>query len=313
MKFSILVPSYKSKYFKECIDSILDQTYRDFEIVIVNDASPEDLDSIVALYNDERILYYKNENNCGVLNVVDNWNKCLEFASGNYVICMGDDDRLLSKCLEEYVQLMEKYPGLGVYHAWTEMIDENSQFCGIQHPRPEYESALSLIWNRWNGRYTQYIGDFCFDRECLKKNNGFYSIPMAWASDDITAAMAADNKGIANTQTICFQYRVNSQTITNSGNWKSKIEATLLEEVWYQNYFCRKSRECLSDLDSKYLKLLEEQLVKRFSAKYKWELEKGFSSHSFGLLYGIWRRKDFCLNISDIIKTWLKAKLINKE
>ena len=190
-------------------------------------------------------ILIKNEKNYGAINVVDNWNKCLEYANGDYVICMGDDDRLLPNCLEEYVSLMRKYPGLGVYHAWTEMIDESSKFCGIQHPRPEYESALSLIWNRWNGRNTQYIGDFCFERENLIRNDGFYFLPMAWASDEISAAIAADKRGIANTQKLCFQYRENRSTITKSGDWKIKIDATLMEERWVEDYLERKKLEKL--------------------------------------------------------------------
>ena len=87
-KFSVVVPAYKANFLKECIDSVLAQTYVDFEIIIVNDASPEDLDSIVSLYKDTRIRYYKNKTNCGAINVVDNWNKCLEYATGDYIICM---------------------------------------------------------------------------------------------------------------------------------------------------------------------------------------------------------------------------------
>ena len=156
MFFSVTIPAYKAKYFKECIDSILAQTYSDFELIIVNDASPEDLDSIVSSYSDSRIRYYINEKNCGAVNVVDNWNKCLEYAKGEYIICMGDDDRLLPNCLEEYVKLMEKYPGLGVYHAWTEIIDEKGEYKNMTDARPEYESVYSLIWHRWKGR-SQYI------------------------------------------------------------------------------------------------------------------------------------------------------------
>ena len=63
-KFSITIPAYKRTYLQECIDSILGQTYTDFELIIVNDASPEDLDSIVNSFSDSRIRYYKNEKNC---------------------------------------------------------------------------------------------------------------------------------------------------------------------------------------------------------------------------------------------------------
>lgn len=55
MKFTIAIPAYKRTFLKECIDSILAQTYKDFELIIINDASPEDLDSVVECYKDSRI------------------------------------------------------------------------------------------------------------------------------------------------------------------------------------------------------------------------------------------------------------------
>lgn len=235
MKFSIAVPAYKAKFLKECIESILAQTYKNFELIIVNDASPEDLTSIVKSFNDPRIRYFVNEKNCGSVNVVDNWNKCLEYANGDYTICMGDDDKLLPHCLEEYARLINKYSGLGVYHGWTEIIDEHSKVIRMQEPRPLTESVYSMIWHRWHGRL-QYIGDFLFDTKLLRLNGGFYKIPMAWGADDITAYIAAQDKGIANTQVPVFQYRINSQTISSTGSAVVKLEATIQEEKWYKSF-----------------------------------------------------------------------------
>ena len=112
--FTIAIPAYKRRFLKEAIDSVIAQTYSHFELVIVDDASPDDLFSVVSQYEDDRIRYYRNEVNIGAVNVVDNWNKCLKYSTGDYIICMGDDDRLLPCCLEELVTLMDKYPGLGV-------------------------------------------------------------------------------------------------------------------------------------------------------------------------------------------------------
>ena len=102
VKFSVTIPAYKDKYLGETIDSVLAQTYSNFEVVIVNDASPYDLDSIVAQYDDPRIRYFKNEKNCGARHVVDNWNICLGHATGEYLICMGDDDNLTPRCLADF-------------------------------------------------------------------------------------------------------------------------------------------------------------------------------------------------------------------
>lgn len=236
--FTIALPSYKTLYLRECIESILGQTYPDFEVVIVNDASPEDMDSVVAEFHDERIRYYKNEKNFGAYNVVGNWNRCLEYAKGDYIICMGDDDKLLPNCLEDYAKLIEKYPGLGVYHGWTEIIDENSRHKEVTAARPEFEGPFSMTWHRWNGNRQQFIGDFLFDTKQLRDAGGFYFIPLAWGSDDITATELAAHKGIANTQTLVFQYRVSTHTISMSGG-KEDEKMQCIDKVrqWYKKFF----------------------------------------------------------------------------
>ena len=77
VKYSFVLPAYKACFFREAIESILNQTYSEFELIIVNDASPEDLDSIVNSYSDERIRYYRNKENIGGRDLVAQWNECL--------------------------------------------------------------------------------------------------------------------------------------------------------------------------------------------------------------------------------------------
>lgn len=222
IKFSIVIPAYKATYLEECLDSVLKQTYPYFEIIILNDASPEKVKEIVDSYTDPRIFYFENEVNIGAVDVVKNWNKCLSLSTGDYIICMGDDDKLLPNSLDEYLKLIRQFPNVAVYHGWTEIIDENSLICDIQEPRPIIESVYSMMYYRWKGR-KQYIGDFLFNRKKLKQNGGFVYFQMAWGSDDATAYMMAKN-GIVNTQVPVFQYRVNSQTISKSGNVFLKLQ-----------------------------------------------------------------------------------------
>lgn len=240
MKFSILIPAYKLAFFKECLDSILVQTYKNFEIVIVNDSSPEDLDSVVLKYSDSRIKYFKNEKNCGAINVVDNWNICLSHATGDYVICIGDDDKLLPNCLEDYFKLLEKYPNIGLLHGWTEIINEKSEVVNPTTHRCEFESALSLMWHRMHAYEQQFIGDFCFNREWLLQHGGFYKLPLAWGCDDISALIGASKNGVANTQIPVFQYRINSQTISKTGDISEKMNAILLAYKWKNDFLAKK-------------------------------------------------------------------------
>lgn len=233
MKFSITIPAYKQNYLYEAIESCLAQTYKDFELIIVDDASPEDLKSVVDRCQDSRIRYYRNEKNCGALHVVDNWNICLGYTKGDYVICMGDDDCLLPNCLEEYSKLIDKYPDLDIYHGMTEIIDENGNVTNMQEARPEREGMYSMISGRLRNSRLQYIGDWLFKRTALEQLNGYVNMPMAWGSDDLTAYTIAKNKGVANTQIPVFQYRISSLTISNSGHYreKSKVQFDVLNQV----------------------------------------------------------------------------------
>lgn len=259
MKFSITIPTYKARYLDEAIRSIVNQTYAEWELVIVDDCSPEDLRSIVNTYlKDSRIHYYRNKNNCGAVDLVDNWNISLGYCTGDYVICIGDDDRLLPNCLEDYCKLIEQHPGLNVYHTRTEIIDEQGELIALQEQRPEWESAISMLWNRWDHRDRQYIGDFCYDTRYLKHAGGYYKLPLAWGADDITALLAAKEKGIANMQEIGFQYRENQHSISSStANKKQKIQACLAQYLWANDFIKQMESTLLSPLDSKYLKTIQ--------------------------------------------------------
>lgn len=259
MKFSVTIPAFKARFLKESIESVVCQTYTDWELIIVDDCSPENLHAIIGPFlKDKRIQYYRNNKNCGAFNVVDNWNICLSYCTGDYVICMGDDDRLLPSCLEEYCLLIKKHPLLHVYHTRTGIINEKGQVIDVQEERPEWESTLSLIWNRWDHRNKQYIGDFCFSTKYLKDTGGYYKLPLAWGSDDITAVLAAKEKGIANTQEYGFQYRTNSQSITNSSkDARIKINATLAQYKWFGELLRELSKKSLSESDAYLLSTIE--------------------------------------------------------
>lgn len=263
IKFTIAIPAFKAKFLAECIGSVLGQTYKDFEMVIVNDASPQCLDAVVNQYHDDRIKYYKNKKGFGVYNVVGNWNKCLEYATGDYIICMGDDDKLLPTCLENYAKLIEQYPDVDVLHTRVQMIDENSKVFKYQEYRPLKESVYSLIYWRWKGR-SQFIGDFLYKVSTLRKNGGFYNLPCAWGADDISAVIAAKGHGIINMQEYGFQYRMSRYTISNGGSYyKDKCLALKLQHDWYAS-FLQESKPS-DDEDKVYWHLLAELLNKHYT------------------------------------------------
>ncbi len=237
MLFSVTIPAYKGYFFEECIESVLAQTYMDFELIIVNDHSPENLDEIVSGFQDARIRYYKNEVGFGAEHVVGNWNKCLLYAKGDFIVCMGDDDKLKPNFLSDLNDIIHKYPDLDVFYARTSIINEKSEEIRILEERPERETVYEMIQKRKNGR-SMFIGDYCYRTCVLREKGGFYDLPFAWGSDAITAYMMAGQKGIANTREPGFQYRVSSQTISSStSNIQGKMEAIMKERNWFRQFY----------------------------------------------------------------------------
>ncbi|NQU85768.1 MAG: glycosyltransferase family 2 protein [Mariniphaga sp.] len=232
IKFSIGLPAFKGKFLHESLNSVLKQSYANFELIIVNDCSPDPIREIVESYTDNRIKYFENEINIGSESVIKNWNKCLEKASAEYFVLMGDDDIMEPGYLEEFIKLINKYPELKIFHCRTKLIDENSNTTGLTPLCPDYESVYDNIWHRINGYRIQYISDFVYHTESLKKNNGFYDLPLAWYSDDVSSYIASKEKGIAYTAKPVFKFRYSSISISGSGNPAKKMHAFLGFEKW---------------------------------------------------------------------------------
>lgn len=304
MKFSVTIPAYKVNFLQEAIDSILAQTYTDFELIIVDDCSPNDIESVVRRYDDKRIRYYRNKKNCGAVDVVDNWNICLSYAKGDYIICMGDDDRLLPHCLQEYANLIDKYPGVGLLHGWTEIIDEDSKVTAMSTHRCEYESAMSLAWHRWNAYSRQYIGDFCFEVEWLRSKGGFYKLPLAWGSDDISAIIGAMKNGVANTQTVVFQYRRNRYTISTTGNIMTKVGAILAEDKWYQEFFDSYKGD---EHDRLYAEEMKRNDHRRVQKKIGLTIAEQIHVNPFRILYWVRHKRKYNLDSQTLVFAFIQS------
>jgi glycosyltransferase involved in cell wall biosynthesis len=99
-KVSILIPTYNgARYIEACLDSVLSQTYKDIEILVVDDGSTDATFEILERYaaNDQRIRLVRNEHNLGL---VGNWNRCIELAQGEWIKFVFQDDWIEPECLE---------------------------------------------------------------------------------------------------------------------------------------------------------------------------------------------------------------------
>jgi len=106
MMVTVLMPVYNaSEFLREAMDSILDQTYEEFEFLIINDGSTDSSVNIIESYEDERIRLVHNTENFGLIKTL---NKGIEMAFGKYIIRMDADDISENNRIEIQVNFMEK-------------------------------------------------------------------------------------------------------------------------------------------------------------------------------------------------------------
>src|SRR5690242_680204 len=109
---SFVVPCYKLAHLlPECVTSILGQSYRRFEVLILDDCSPDNTAEVAGGFHDARIMHVRNERNLGHL---QNYNHGIAMARGRYVWLISADDKLRTPLiLERYLQVMEANPRVG--------------------------------------------------------------------------------------------------------------------------------------------------------------------------------------------------------
>lgn len=232
MRFSLILPAWKGKYLRDAIKAILAQTYTDFELVVVDDCSPEDLKSIVSSFGDKRISYYRNEKNIGGNDLVAQWNHCLQYAKGDYVILATDDDLYEPEFLEEISKLIDKYPEADLLRCRILQIEDSGKILGMDGYFKEHMSFAEFVYYKRQGMKSG-IPQYVFKRGALIDAGGFVNFPHAWASDDATAILMAKN-GVGFCNKCLVKFRISSGINITSDQrlMPSKTKAMLMYYQW---------------------------------------------------------------------------------
>lgn len=137
---SVLTPIYNTRpeHLRECIESILNQTFTDFEFIILND-SPEnqEIESIVLSYTDNRIRYIKNDKNIGIS---ASRNKLIRLSHGKYLAIFDHDDISHKTRLEKQVNFLDENPYVGVVGTWVHWFGERN----FIKKNPEYDTDIKI-------------------------------------------------------------------------------------------------------------------------------------------------------------------------
>lgn len=131
---SIIMPSWNTgKFIAESIQSVLNQTYTKWELLIVDDCSTDNTDEVVKSFSDSRIKYYKNENNSGAALTR---NRAIREAKGEWIAFLDSDDLWKTQKLEKQVSFMNQNGYVFSYHEY-EKIDEEDKPLNIFVSGPE--------------------------------------------------------------------------------------------------------------------------------------------------------------------------------
>lgn len=175
---SVSIPVYNgAAYIAEAIQSVLDQTYKDFEIIVCDNCSTDNTEEVVRGFDDPRVRYVRNQKNLGM---VGNANRCLEVATGEYVNILHHDDVMLPENLELKVGILDRYPKVGLVHSDVAFLDssgndlDQTKFDAQRDYVADGRSVFrSYVLNMPVGA-SIFIGAVLARRECYLKLGAFH-------------------------------------------------------------------------------------------------------------------------------------------
>ncbi len=205
-KISIIMPIFNvERFIKEAIESILNQTFNDFEFIIINDGSTDNSFKIIKEYakKDNRIIIINNSKNLGIIKSL---NLGLKKAQGKYVARMDGDDISKPKRLEIQYNFLEKNKDIFLVGTGSEKINENSKIISIHNPIVSEKKIIKTLPKKNCFRHSSIM----FRNE----KNIFYREKMHFVEDyDLYLLLLSKNKRLLNLPFYLLKYRIRENSI----------------------------------------------------------------------------------------------------
>jgi glycosyltransferase involved in cell wall biosynthesis len=166
-KISVCIPTYNSgKFIQSCLESILNQTISDIEIIVSDNASTDDTVSIVESLNDSRIQLYQQTENIGSC---DNFNFAIAKASGSLIKSFCSDDIMIPNLLEKQQEIMDAYSHVGIVSCYSLVINAD-KVRWVWEVTPGYETGDRILYNSIRTLTNRFGGpsSFMYRRDAIK-------------------------------------------------------------------------------------------------------------------------------------------------
>lgn len=272
-KVTVFMPVYnREKYLKETIESILNQTFQDFEFLIIDDGSTDKSVDIIKSYIDSRIKLVINETN---LKIPKTRNKGLELAIGEYIALMDSDDISVSNRLQKQVEFMDKHPEIGACGSWIKLFESDSMV--IKYPKNTEEIKANMLFNNSIANPSTIIR-----KSFINKYNLSYNINYICSEDYDFWTRCLKYFPIENLQEILLLYRVHKKQtsticlkemnnfdieilknlLSNLGIVPTEEEKNLHKSILNRTY--NYSEIHLKDIESWFLKLITQNKLTQY-------------------------------------------------
>lgn len=287
---TVLMSVYNGeKFLKEAVESILNQTFDDFEFLIINDGSTDKSVEIIKEFNDERIRLINNETN---LKLIASLNKGINLAKGKYIARMDCDDISMPERLENQVKFLEENKEYGLVGTWYEIIDAE----GNKNKKVSYPTNNDLIKLFLSLNCPLAHGSIIGRTELFKKNSYGSKTYSAVEDYELWTRISKETK-IYNIPKYLFRYRVYGESYSDTKTEKMYNETLQLSKDSYK-------------INKKYYKkLAKEQILKNM---YKSEDEEVIKYVNNWIL-SFAKRFLYVYDFEMALRLFIKSKKENKE
>jgi glycosyltransferase involved in cell wall biosynthesis len=234
---AIVIPAYKIDFFEIALQSISNQTCNNFTLYIGDDASNQDLKSIVDRYSGKVDIRYKRfDKNLGGIDLVAHWNRCLEL-TGNEEWCwlFSDDDIMSPFCVENFYDYQRRFPDFDIFHFDLVRINEHGERRNDHHIFPDIIKKEDLLIGRLEGSLQTTVVEYIFLKKRFIEEKCFQNFDLAWGSDDATwikIARFTDIKHIPESSVFWRYSAVNISNQNRNGMHFRKMKARIDFAKW---------------------------------------------------------------------------------
>ncbi len=193
------------KYLQEAVDSILNQTFKDFEFIIINDGSTDRTKEILESYQDHRIILINQEN----MGLTKSLNKGISLAKGEYIARQDADDISLPERLEKQLEFLERYNNITLLGTAVKIIDEKGIYIHTRKYPIDYSSIRKFI--KKDNPFSH--GSVMFRRKCFLEMGGYREIFFIAQDYDLWLRFA-EKYEVANLSTPLYIRRFNPLSIS---------------------------------------------------------------------------------------------------